>query len=77
MDRLISRRSILAGIASSAIPAVLPIELPARRGTPAKTPDAVADELSPVDPGSVEIQGFPGMRCRNNERARLLPKPAR
>ncbi len=74
MKRLIPRRSILLGLAASAVPAFTPVKLRIFQQTPAPPINKVADRFSPVDPGAVQLQGFLGERCGKNERARLLTK---
>jgi hypothetical protein len=74
MNRKIPRRSILLGLAASAIPAVTPIKMHAFQQTPTQPINKIGDRFSPVDPGSVQLQGFLGERCSKNERARLLTK---
>jgi DUF1680 family protein len=74
MDKLIPRRTILFGLAASALPAVTPFDLSVFQQTLAQPANKVADKFSPLDPGAVQLQGFLGERCRKNERERLLTK---
>jgi len=74
MNRLISRRDVLIGLAASAIPAATPVNLQAFQQTPTQPINKIADRFSPVDPGAVQIRGFLGERCKKNESARLLTK---
>ncbi|MDX2031726.1 MAG: glycoside hydrolase family 127 protein [Blastocatellia bacterium] len=70
MGELIRRRSVLLGLAATAIPVALPFA--ARGSQPGG--QTISDKFSLVDPGAVRLQGFLGERCRKNERVRLLGK---
>lgn len=75
----ITRRSMLLGIASTAIPVAtgFGIELSAANFRQQASPAAstqTQDRFTPVNPGDVQITGFLGDRCLRNERARLLAK---
>lgn len=70
MGELIPRRSVLLGLAATAIPVALPFA--SRASQTAAQP--ISDKFSLVDPGVVRLQGFLGERCRKNERVRLLGK---
>ncbi len=67
MGELIPRRTILLGLAATALPAALPM---GTRGVV----QGVADKFSPADPGAVRLGGLLGERCRKNASVRLQGK---
>jgi len=68
MGDLITRRSMLLGLAASAIPA-----MKAWQATQ-QTPQQILDKFALVDPGSIQLKGFLGERCRKNESVWLLAR---
>jgi DUF1680 family protein len=74
MNKSISRRDVLIGLAASAIPAVGPVRFQIPLQSPTQPTSKIADRFSPINPGEVQLQGFLGERCKKNESARLLTK---
>ncbi len=74
MSELIPRRTMLLGLAASSLPLLMSVSGQAGSLFTGQTPDRITDKFSPVNPSSVQLQGFLGARCLNNERARLLTK---
>ncbi|HEX9002059.1 MAG TPA: beta-L-arabinofuranosidase domain-containing protein [Blastocatellia bacterium] len=74
MDEKISRRSVLAGLTATAVPALMPVQIKAFQQTLAPQTNKVSDRFSPADPGAVQLQGFLGDRCQKNARVRLLAR---
>jgi DUF1680 family protein len=70
MGELITRRSWLLGFAASTVPAIAGLA-----GALSQTPPTpVIDQFSLADPGSVQIRGLLGDRCRKNALAWLAAK---
>lgn len=77
MNKLISRRDVLIGMAASisaGIPAAAPIDWQVFQQTSTQPINKITDRFAPIDPGAVQLRGFLGERCKKNESARLLTK---
>ncbi|MCI0387976.1 MAG: glycoside hydrolase family 127 protein [Acidobacteria bacterium] len=83
MGEKISRRSLLRGLTALTIPAVTSTKLKSgelknsdlnTQQSQSQVINKITDRFAPVDPGTVQLQGYLGERCRKNESARLLTK---
>ena len=69
---MVSRRSVLAGLAASSVITTNEVWAQAVQPTPAL--DKVADRFALIQPSAVRLGGFLGARCLKNEQVRLLTK---
>jgi len=72
----ITRRSLLIGLAATALPAVTPIKIRTSEESPQLQSNPIINKVSdlfiPTEPGAIQLKGFLGDRVLKNQRERLL-----